>query len=72
MAYQCPHCERRILSRRSGLCAHCQSPLPAEMLLTAAELEAVEAEERGRERRRQERAEAKRVEFEAFMNSLGG
>jgi hypothetical protein len=72
MAYECPHCERRILSRRSGLCAHCQNPLPAEILMTAAELERVEAEERDRGRRRQERAEAKRREFEAFINSLGG
>jgi hypothetical protein len=40
--------------------------------MTAAELERVEAEELDRERRREERAEAKRREYEAFVNSLGG
>ena len=72
MAYECPHCRGKVLSRRSGLCCHCLSPLPADILMTAAELERVEAEERDREQRREERAEVKRRRFEAFINSLGG
>jgi hypothetical protein len=69
MAYHCPHCKRNVLSRRSGICSYCLNPLPSEILMTAAELEAVEAEERDRERRCKERAEAKRLE--RFMNSFG-
>ena len=63
MAYLCPACNRKVLSRRSELCSFCREPLPAELLLTAAEVEAVEAAERERalarelrERKRQEAA----------------
>jgi hypothetical protein len=72
MAYACPHCQRKVLSRRSGICGYCLNPLPSEILMTAAELEKVEAEERDRERRRKERAEAKLRELEKFRNSIGG
>ena len=72
MAYACPHCKRKVLSRRSGICGYCLNPLPSEILMTAAELEKVEAEERDRERRRKERAEAKLRELEKFRNSIGG
>jgi hypothetical protein len=69
MAYDCPHCKRKVLSRRSGLCSYCLNPLPSEICMTAAELEKVEAEERDRERRRKERAEAKLIE--KIRNSFG-
>jgi hypothetical protein len=72
MAYACPHCKRKVLSRRSGICAYCLNPLPLEILMTAAELEKVEAEERDREQRRKERAEAKLRELEKFRNSIVG
>ena len=72
MAYDWPHCKRKVLSRRSGICGYCLEPLAAEILMTAAELEKVEAEERDRERRSKERAEAKLRELEKFINSLGG
>jgi hypothetical protein len=72
MAYQCPQCQGKVLSRRSGLCCHCQEPLPADILMTAAELERVESEERDRDRRREERVEAKQRRLEIFLKSFGG
>jgi hypothetical protein len=72
MAYDCPHCKRTVLSRRSGICGYCLNPLPSETLLTAAEVEEIEAEERDRERRRKEWAEAKLREYEKFRNRFGG
>jgi hypothetical protein len=71
MTYLCPHCRRNVLSRRSEICSYCLNPLPSDFLLTAAELDEIEAEERERERRRDERAEAKRIEYEWFITSLG-
>jgi predicted amidophosphoribosyltransferase len=66
MAYHCPACSRAILSRRNKLCGFCGEPLPAELLLTAAQIEKIEAAERARalaSKLRQERREqaAKRV-----------
>jgi hypothetical protein len=72
MAYDCPHCKRKVLSRRSGLCGYCLNPLPSEILMAAVELAKVQTEEQDRERRRKERAEAKLREFEGFRNSFGG
>jgi DNA-directed RNA polymerase subunit RPC12/RpoP len=72
MAYQCPHCQGKVLSRRSGRCGHCGNPLPAEILMTATELERVEAAERDRERRREERAEMKQRRLETLLKSFGG
>ncbi len=62
MAYQCPACSRSILSRRNKLCSFCGAPLPAELLFTQAEVEAIEAAERqralARKLRDEERQEA--------------
>ncbi len=72
MTYHCPHCKRNVLSRRSGRCGYCLEPLPSEMLLTAAELETIEAEERERERCREERDRAKQRNLQRFINRGGG
>ena len=48
MAYHCPACSRKILSRRNKLCSFCGEPLPAEVLFTPAEVEEIEAAERER------------------------
>ena len=48
MAYHCPACSRKILSRRTKLCGYCGEPLPAELLFTPAEVEEIEAAERKR------------------------
>ncbi len=62
MAYHCPACSRAILSRRNKLCSFCGEPLPAELLLTAAQIETIEAAERARglasKLREEKRAEA--------------
>ena len=64
MAYLCPACNRKILSRRNKLCGFCGGALPAELLFTPAEVEASEAAEReralARELREKERLEAAR------------
>ena len=49
MAYHCPACSRKILSRRNKLCGFCREPLPAELLFTPAEVEEIEMAERERE-----------------------
>ncbi len=65
MAYHCPTCDRPILSRRNKLCSFCSNPLPAELLFTSAEIEAIEAAEReralARKLRDEKRAEARRA-----------
>lgn len=53
MAYLCPACNRTILSRRNKRCGFCGEPLPAELLFTPAEVEAIEAAERERSRARE-------------------
>ena len=64
MAYLCPACNRKVLSRRNKLCGFCGGALPAELLFTPAEVEAREAAEReralARELREKERLEAAR------------
>ena len=64
MAYLCPTCNRKILSRRNKLCGFCREALPAELLLTPAEVGAIEAAEReralARELSEKERLEAAR------------
>ena len=64
MAYQCPACSRSILSRRNKLCSFCGAQLPAELLFTPAEVEAIEAAEQqralARKLREEERLEAAR------------
>jgi hypothetical protein len=62
MAYHCPACSRAILSRRNKRCGFCGEPLPAELLLTPAQIESIEAAERARalasKLRHEKRAEA--------------
>src|SRR5690242_2099276 len=64
MAYLCPTCNCKILSRRNKLCGFCREALPAELLLTPAEVGAIEAAEReralARELSEKERLEAAR------------
>ena len=64
MAYHCPACSRAILSRRNKLCGFCGEPLPAELLLTPAQIEGIEAAEKARslasKLRAEKRAEAAR------------
>jgi len=40
MAYHCPKCDAKILSRRLGHCSVCEEPLPEDMLLSTEEAEA--------------------------------
>jgi hypothetical protein len=67
MAYQCPACSRSILSRRNKLCSFCGAQLPAELLFTPAEVEAIEAAERQRALARKLREEERQ---EAAMRAL--
>ena len=75
MAYRCPACNRAILSRRNKLCGFCREPLPAELLLTPAQIEKIEAAERARalasKLREEKRAEAAR-RFVAPVDYSGG
>jgi hypothetical protein len=75
MAYHCPACSRAILSRRNKLCGFCGEPLPAELLLTPAQIEKIEAAERARalaaKLREEKRAEAAR-RIAASMDFSGG
>jgi hypothetical protein len=76
MAYHCPACDRAILSRRDKLCSFCGKPLPAELLFTAAEVEAIDAAEwaraLARKQREEERAEAAKRMAAYFSDYSGG
>lgn len=72
MAQHCPHCQARVYSRRNRLCSSCHGPLPAGLLYSPSELEAVEAEERERERQASLREERRRAEAERAMEYGGG
>ncbi len=63
MSYQCPKCQGVVYNRRNRLCGFCGAELPAELLFTQAEIEALdkqaaEAEERRRRQAAKEQAEA--------------
>jgi hypothetical protein len=42
MSYQCPKCSGVIYNRRNKTCGFCGAELPAELLFSAAELEALD------------------------------
>lgn len=75
MAYHCPACSRAILSRRNKLCGFCGEPLPADLLLTPAQIESIEAVERQRalaaKLRQEKRAEAAKRHADS-MDFSGG
>lgn len=52
----CPNCHRLLYSRRHKSCGFCGAELPAEVLFTAEEIAAIDAE---REELAQRRAEAR-------------
>ena len=63
MAYHCPECKRVIFNRRKATCDFCGAPLPAELLFTKAEIEALDrelAEMRARRQKKDAEAEASR------------
>jgi hypothetical protein len=72
MSLHCPNCEARVLSRRNRLCSVCHRPLPAGLLMTPAELEAVEAQERERARQSRLREERRRAAYEQAREYGGG
>jgi hypothetical protein len=72
MAYHCPACSRKLLSRRTKLCGYCQSPLPAELLFTPAQVEEIEAEERERKLAFELRQEERRREIARRIAAAGG
>jgi transcription initiation factor TFIIIB Brf1 subunit/transcription initiation factor TFIIB len=51
MGFKCPQCQCVIYSRKHKVCGNCGATLPAELLLTKAQVEALE-KERARERKR--------------------
>lgn len=57
----CPHCHRLLYSRRHPLCGFCGGKLPAELLFTAEEIAALDAE---KEELAKRRAKAKAKEEE--------
>ena len=64
MSHQCPKCDRVIYNRRSKICGFCGAELPAELLFTQAQIEALdrnaaEADARHKRQRDEEEAEAK-------------
>jgi hypothetical protein len=72
MPYHCPACSRKLLSRRNKLCGFCQSPLPAELLFTPGQVEAIEAEERARKLAFELRQEERRREAAKRIAASGG
>lgn len=59
--YRCPECGFQIFNRRVARCESCGSPLPEELLLTAEEKAALDAEhEQSAKRRAEEARKAKR------------
>jgi transcription initiation factor TFIIIB Brf1 subunit/transcription initiation factor TFIIB len=51
MEFKCPQCQCVIYSRKHKVCGNCGATLPSELLLTKAQIEALE-KERARERKR--------------------
>ncbi len=72
MSLHCPHCQARILSRRNRLCSDCHRPLPECALMTPAELEAVESQERNRARQADLREKRRRAAYEQAREYGGG
>ena len=72
MVPRCPHCQSPILSRRNPLCSTCRNPLPEEVVFTAAELEQVEATERGREEACKLRDERRAKAIAGRLQAEGG
>lgn len=44
MRYRCPDCNFPVFNRRVSKCESCGAPLPAEMLYTKEQAEAIDAE----------------------------
>ena len=73
MAFHCPHCQAVVLSRRNKLCGFCQEPLPVEIVLTPAQIAAIEAEEQERETARKLRDEERaKAAAKARLTDSGG
>lgn len=47
MAYHCPACSRKLLSRRNKLSGFCQTPLPVELCGPGDDLQNLQKCERG-------------------------
>jgi uncharacterized Zn finger protein (UPF0148 family) len=71
MALHCPRCGAAVFSRRNRLCSSCRQPLPADLLLTPAEVLAVEADEAERDRLAQLHEQQRRAECEARSRQIG-
>jgi hypothetical protein len=67
--FQCPKCERPIVSRRNQLCQYCGAELPESLLFTKAEIEALDRE--WTEEQNQRTAQRKREEAERERDGGG-
>lgn len=56
--YRCPACRFPIFNRRVASCESCAAALPAELLFTAQQLRAIDAEHARNEQTRQDLANA--------------
>lgn len=68
----CPHCDRVVYSRKRGVCGYCGGELPAEMLFSAEEIAAMDAEKQAMERRRLAAHEEEKAEEENRGKRLRG
>ena len=71
----CPNCHRLIYSRQHKNCGYCGTALPAELLLTPAELAALKSEQREIDERlarmkAEEERERKEATQEQYDDSL--
>ena len=60
--FQCPKCERPIISRRNKLCQYCGATLPEHLLWTPAEIEMQDRLLAEKERERKANVEADQEE----------
>ena len=59
----CPECSRTIFNRRNKRCEFCGAVLPESLLLTRAEMDAIDHERYEADKRRCEIQEQRRSEF---------
>ncbi|MBE7467160.1 MAG: hypothetical protein HS116_27115 [Planctomycetes bacterium] len=72
MAFHCPQCKVMLATRRLKHCSTCGAALPAEWLLSEAELEALRQEDRKLEKRRKARQKQRERDAEARRHAGWG
>jgi hypothetical protein len=71
MTFQCPACGFQIFNRRVPKCEACEVTLPEELLFSAEEIAALDAQfERGKKDREEQKRKIRRTND--FTGSLGG